>query len=61
MDDPLTCPQDVAQAAPEVCENEQRLLVARRDNFPNKLSGPAIAPDQRQNELGRGEGELWCG
>ena len=52
LDDPLKCPEEVTQVAPEVCANEQKLLVARRDNFHNKLLVLQSRLTQRQNELG---------
>lgn len=48
---PFDCPAEIAAAAPEVCVNEQRLLVARRENFGNKLSVLKSRLDQRQKEL----------
>ncbi|TIU81492.1 MAG: HlyD family type I secretion periplasmic adaptor subunit, partial [Mesorhizobium sp.] len=32
------CPTEIQTVAPEICDNEQKLLVARRDNFEVKLS-----------------------
>src|SRR6187402_46798 len=58
LDVPLTCPQEVAQAAPEVCDNEQKLLLARRDNFQNKLLVLRSRLTQRQNELGEAKANL---
>ena len=58
LDVPLTCPQEVAQAAPEVCDNEQKLLLARRDNFQNKLLVLQSRLTQRQNELGEAKANL---
>ncbi|TGQ78846.1 HlyD family type I secretion periplasmic adaptor subunit, partial [Mesorhizobium sp. M8A.F.Ca.ET.208.01.1.1] len=37
--------------APEICDNEQKLLVARRDNFQVKLSVLKSRLDQREKEL----------
>ena len=49
--EPFACPEEIQSAAPEVCDNEQKLLVARRDNFGNKLSVLKSRLDQRENEL----------
>jgi adhesin transport system membrane fusion protein len=49
--EPFVCPPEIQSAAPEVCENEQKLLVARRDNFSNKLSVLKSRLDQREKEL----------
>lgn len=45
------CPPEIQKPAPEICENEQKLLVARRENFEVKLSVLKSRLDQRQNEL----------
>ncbi|RWA76281.1 HlyD family type I secretion periplasmic adaptor subunit [Mesorhizobium sp. M1C.F.Ca.ET.193.01.1.1] len=45
------CPSDIQKAAPEICDNEQKLLVARRDNFQVKLSVLKSRLDQREKEL----------
>ena len=42
-------------AAPEVCDNEQKLLVARRDNFANKLPVLQVAARPAREGTGRGE------
>jgi adhesin transport system membrane fusion protein len=49
--EPFLCPEEIQTTAPEVCENEQKLLVARRDNFANKLSVLKARLDQRETEL----------
>lgn len=49
--EPFICPDDILTSAPAVCDNEQKLLVARRDNFANKLSVLKSRLDQRQTEL----------
>ena len=51
IEEPFVCPQDIEKAAPEVCENEQKLLVARRANFANKLSVLKSRLEQRETEL----------
>lgn len=45
------CPADIQKVAPEICDNEQKLLVARRDNFEVKLSVLKSRLDQREKEL----------
>ncbi|TPK92971.1 MULTISPECIES: HlyD family type I secretion periplasmic adaptor subunit [unclassified Mesorhizobium] len=45
------CPVEIQKAAPEICDNEQKLLVARRDNFEVKLSVLKSRLDQREKEL----------
>ncbi|MDX8470405.1 HlyD family type I secretion periplasmic adaptor subunit [Mesorhizobium sp. VK23B] len=45
------CPSDIQKIAPEICDNEQKLLVARRDNFQVKLSVLKSRLDQREKEL----------
>jgi adhesin transport system membrane fusion protein len=45
------CPQDIQSVAPQICDNEQKLLIARRENFDNKLSVLKSRLDQRENEL----------
>lgn len=45
------CPPEIQKTAPEICENEQKLLVARRENFEVKLSVLKSRLDQRENEL----------
>lgn len=45
------CPSEIQKVAPEICDNEQKLLVARRDNFEVKLSVLKSRLDQREKEL----------
>ncbi|RWA79409.1 HlyD family type I secretion periplasmic adaptor subunit [Mesorhizobium sp.] len=45
------CPADIQKVAPEICDNEQKLLVARRENFEVKLSVLKSRLDQREKEL----------
>ncbi|ESY71290.1 HlyD family type I secretion periplasmic adaptor subunit [Mesorhizobium sp. M0051] len=45
------CPQDIQSIAPQICDNEQKLLIARRENFDNKLSVLKSRLDQREKEL----------
>lgn len=52
---PFQCPDEIVSSAPEICENEQKLLVARRDNFETKLSVLRSRLDQRRKELGEAE------
>jgi adhesin transport system membrane fusion protein len=51
IDKPFACPEEITKAAPEICENEQKLLIARRENFSNKRSVLNSRLVQRQNEL----------
>jgi adhesin transport system membrane fusion protein len=48
---PFPCPPDIQSVAPQICDNEQKLLVARRENFDNKLSVLKSRLDQREREL----------
>lgn len=45
------CPSEIQKVAPEICDNEQKLLIARRDNFEVKLSVLKSRLDQREKEL----------
>jgi len=45
------CPPEIQKVAPEICDNEQKLLIARRDNFEVKLSVLKSRLDQREKEL----------
>ena len=47
----MTCPKEVLNTSPEVCENEGQLLKARRDAFRNKLSVLQERHLQRRKEL----------
>ena len=49
LDQPFTCPE-IEKAAPEVCDNEQKLLVARSENSANKLSVLKSRLQQRGTE-----------
>jgi adhesin transport system membrane fusion protein len=51
VDQPFQCPEVLAAAAPGICENEARLLDARRINFRNKLAVLQERRLQRQKEL----------
>lgn len=51
LDKPFTCPDEIKKVAPEVCENEQKLLVARRENSANKLSVLKSRLEQRETEF----------
>ncbi|RUX96277.1 MULTISPECIES: HlyD family type I secretion periplasmic adaptor subunit [unclassified Mesorhizobium] len=48
---PFPCPPDIQSIAPQICDNEQKLLIARRENFDNKLSVLKSRLDQREREL----------
>jgi adhesin transport system membrane fusion protein len=50
LDRPFTCPDEIEKAAPEVCDNEQKLLVARSENSANKLSVLKSRLQQRGTE-----------
>jgi adhesin transport system membrane fusion protein len=52
------CPAEILKVAPEICDNEQKLLVARRDNFQVKLSVLKSRLDQRLNELDEANANL---
>ncbi|TPM93419.1 HlyD family type I secretion periplasmic adaptor subunit [Mesorhizobium sp. B2-1-3A] len=52
------CPPEIQKVAPEICDNEQKLLVARRDNFQVKLSVLKSRLDQRENELDEANANL---
>ena len=51
ISEPLMCPDELIETAPQICENEQKLLVARRQNFDTKLSVLKSRLDQREKEL----------
>jgi membrane fusion protein, adhesin transport system len=51
MSGQFVCPDDLVEIAPQICENEQRLLQARRDNVRTKLSVLAERRLQREKEL----------
>jgi adhesin transport system membrane fusion protein len=48
---PFACPPDIAKTAPQICDNEIRLLEARRTNFENKASVLKERLVQRVKEL----------
>jgi adhesin transport system membrane fusion protein len=48
---PFPCPAEIQSVAPEICDNEQKLLIARRGNFDVKLSVLKSRLDQREKEL----------
>ena len=47
----MSCPDEIQTSRPEICDNEQKLLIARRGNFDNKLSVLKSRLDQREKEL----------
>ncbi len=51
LDAAFVCPEAVASAAPAVCENETRLMQARRANFRNRASVLNERLLQRRKEL----------
>ncbi|WP_027059493.1 HlyD family type I secretion periplasmic adaptor subunit [Mesorhizobium loti] len=52
------CPSDIQKVAPEICDNEQNLLLARRGNFDVKLSVLKSRLDQREKELDEANANL---
>lgn len=58
FDRPLECPQEILDVAPGVCENEQRLLTARHQNFEAKRSVLEARLTQRRSELGEARANL---
>ena len=52
------CPSDIQKVAPEICDNEQNLLLARRGNFEVKLSVLKSRLDQRDKELDEANANL---
>ena len=48
---PFACPEDLAASAPQICDNEARLLAPRRDNFRNKRAVLDERLLQRRKEL----------
>ncbi|NRG16413.1 HlyD family type I secretion periplasmic adaptor subunit [Rhizobiales bacterium] len=51
FDEPYACPSEIAGVAPEICENEARLLKARADNIVNKRAVLIERRRQRMHEL----------
>lgn len=49
--DEFICPEDLLLNAPSICENESRLLEARRQNYLNRRSVLEQRLSQRENEL----------
>ncbi len=52
------CPSEIQTVAPEICDNEQNLLLARRGNFGVKLSVLKSRLDQREKELDEANANL---
>ncbi|MBW8908531.1 HlyD family type I secretion periplasmic adaptor subunit [Mesorhizobium sp. RCC_202] len=52
------CPSEIQAVAPEICDNEQNLLLARRGNFEVKLSVLKSRLDQREKELDEANANL---
>lgn len=48
---PLKCPEDLRIAAPQICDNEARLLAADRSSYENQLSVLRQRKAQKANEL----------
>jgi adhesin transport system membrane fusion protein len=57
-DEEYTCPADVAETAPGICENEERLLSARRAGFRNTQGVLEQRLLQRQKELDEANANL---
>lgn len=51
FDEPYVCPSEIKDIAPEICENEARLLRARADNIVNKRAVLIERRRQRMHEL----------
>ncbi len=51
MTSPFACPEDLTVSVPQICDNEARLLAARRDNFRSKLAVLEERLIQRRKEL----------
>lgn len=54
----LDCPEAIAKTSPQICENENQLLRARRDNFRNKLSVLEERRQQRMKELDEAQANI---
>jgi adhesin transport system membrane fusion protein len=54
----FVCPPDIRKAAPQICNNEEKLLVARQENFANKFSVLKSRLEQRQRELDEANANL---
>lgn len=57
-DEGFNCPQDVADTAPSICDNEERLLAARRAGFKNTQGVLEQRLLQRQKELDEANANL---
>ncbi|THF55009.1 HlyD family type I secretion periplasmic adaptor subunit [Ollibium composti] len=58
VDATFVCPPDIQKSAPQICNNEEKLLVARQENFANKLSVLKSRLEQRQKELDEANANL---
>ena len=56
--DPFNCPAEIRKNAPDICDNEEKLLIARQDNFNNKISVLKSRLEQRQKELDEANANL---
>ncbi|WP_144379497.1 HlyD family type I secretion periplasmic adaptor subunit [Mesorhizobium amorphae] len=56
--EPFACPVEIKKNVPEICDNEEKLLIARQDNFNNKLSVLKSRLEQRQKELDEANANL---
>jgi adhesin transport system membrane fusion protein len=55
---PFVCPAELEKSAPQICDNEEKLLVARQENFANKLSVLKSRLEQRQKEYDEANANL---
>lgn len=51
-DTPFACPKDIEEAAPGICQNERRLLIARQENVRARIDSFKERLEQRKRELG---------
>ncbi|MGN6145185.1 MAG: HlyD family type I secretion periplasmic adaptor subunit [Mesorhizobium sp.] len=54
----FVCPPEIEKSAPQICNNEEKLLVARQETFANKLSVLKSRLEQRQKELSEANANL---
>ncbi|MGN6536844.1 MAG: HlyD family type I secretion periplasmic adaptor subunit [Mesorhizobium sp.] len=54
----FVCPPEIQKSAPQICNNEEKLLVARQETFANKLSVLKSRLEQRQKELSEANANL---
>ena len=54
----FVCPADIQTRSPEICENEERLLAAKRVNYQTKLAVLEQRKIQRESELNETRAEV---